>query len=281
MLLLAFLCLSPFLQSCFAEYEAILPAWPSELTNAKNRNTLRLERAGRPVTIPVENIKKMENVPLSSLSTSNPNIRSMIIDTHNSLRKIVNPPARNMLKMVWNDEAARTADNYAKMCLPNHSEQNLRKITNFNCGENLFMSTFKASWDDVIKSFYSEVVDFEYGKGAKTPGVEIGHYTQLTWATSRQVGCAINYCANNNLPYRFVCHYCPPGNNLSSMGYPYKSGPTCGDCPAACDNGLCTNYCSYQDWFSDCFKYYHGQQCDASLEKDCPATCKCTNKEIK
>ncbi|XP_053316456.1 cysteine-rich venom protein TEL1-like [Spea bombifrons] len=240
MLLLAFLCLSPFLSSCFAEYEAILLGWPSEQANVNNQDTLCTETDGRPVTIPLENIKKMENVPLSSLSTSNPNVRSMIIDTHNSLRKIVNPPARNMLKMVWNDEAATMADNYAKMCLPNHSEPNLRKSTNFNGGENVFRSNFKASWDDVIKSFYSEVVDFEYGKGAKSPGVKIGHYTQLTWATSNQVGCAINYSSNNNLPYGFVCHYNPPGNNVSSMGYPYKSGPTCGDCPTACDNGLCS-----------------------------------------
>ncbi|XP_063296918.1 cysteine-rich venom protein-like [Pelobates fuscus] len=281
MLLIAFLCLSTLLQLSVANDEAILPNWPYNRTNVKSRSALPTESTGRPVTIPKENIDKMANVPFSALSTSNADVRKLIIDTHNYLRTLVKPSASNMLKMVWNDAAAQTAARYASQCIAGHSAPNLRTIPNFNCGENIFLSTFKASWDDVLKSFYSEVVDFIYGYGPRLPNIQTGHYTQLTWATSFQVGCAVAQCSNAKYTYNYVCHYCPPGNFNSSIGFPYKAGKACGDCPSSCENGLCTNPCPLQDWFANCKEFYSGQKCDADLDRDCPATCRCSKNQIK
>ncbi|CAH2245830.1 Hypothetical predicted protein [Pelobates cultripes] len=240
MLLIAFLCLSTLLHLSVANDEAILPNWPYKRINMRSRSALPTESTGRPVTIPKENIDKMANVPFSALSTSNSDVRKLIIDTHNYLRTLVKPSASNMLKMVWNDAAAQTAARYASQCIAGHSAPNLRTIPNFNCGENIFLSTFKASWDDVLKSFYSEVVDFIYGYGPRLPNIQTGHYTQLTWATSFQVGCAVAQCSNAKYTYNYVCHYCPPGNFNSSIGFPYKAGQACGDCPSSCENGLCS-----------------------------------------
>ncbi|CAH2245828.1 cytochrome P450 2K1-like [Pelobates cultripes] len=83
--------------------------------------------------------------------------------------------------MVWDDDAAKKAEGYAKMCIAGHSPPSYRKIKNFNCGENVFLSSFKADWEDVMKSFLSEVVDFDEGKGPKNPSLEIRHYTQGTY----------------------------------------------------------------------------------------------------
>ncbi|MEE6508233.1 hypothetical protein FKM82_019903 [Ascaphus truei] len=283
MMLIAFLCLSTFMQHFAVQGEAYLGPLLIEYTNVKSRSAgSSISSSGRPVSIPTENILNMAGVPFSTLLTNNNvTVKNIIVNTHNILRSQVNPPASNMLKMRWNDEAAKTAERWANTCNAFHSPKELRQITDFSCGENLFMSTFKASWKDVIESFYSEVVDFEYGKGAKIPGQEIGHYTQVVWFRSFQVGCSVVFCPESQYQYLYVCHYCPPGNNVDSMGYPYKAGPACGDCPNSCDNGLCTNYCPRQDWYSNCIDFMTDNTCADDVEKDCPAMCNCNNNEIK
>ncbi|XP_063297709.1 cysteine-rich venom protein pseudechetoxin-like [Pelobates fuscus] len=214
----------------------------------------------------------MLNVPFSSLLTSNEDVKKAIIFSHNEARRNAKPSASNMLEMVWDDDAAKKAEGYAKMCIAGHSPPSYRKISDINCGENVFLSSFKAAWEDVLQSFLSEAVDFDYGKGPKSPSLEIRHYTQMMWASSNRVGCGVAECSNNVFKYDYVCIYCPGGNDGDSIGFPYKSGPACEDCKSSCDKGLCTNPCPHQDKYADCKDYYHGQKCDASLEEDCPAT---------
>uniref|UniRef100_A0A663MMR1 Cysteine rich secretory protein 2 n=1 Tax=Athene cunicularia TaxID=194338 RepID=A0A663MMR1_ATHCN len=114
------------------------------------------------------------------------------------------------------------------------------------CGENLFMSSAPYSWSDVIQAWHSEEKNFEYGTGAKTQDAVIGHYTQMVWYNSYQTGCAVAFCPNSTFKYFYVCQYCPAGNLRSSINTPYKAGKPCGDCPDACENGLCNVY-------SNCF----------------------------
>ncbi|XP_063297710.1 cysteine-rich venom protein pseudechetoxin-like [Pelobates fuscus] len=256
-----------------AKPQAIIPSW--RLTNAKSWRSLRAASSGRQVNIPEENIKKMLNVPFSSLLTSNEDVKKAIIFSHNEARRNAKPSASNMLEMVWDDDAAKKAEGYAKMCIAGHSPPSYRKISDINCGENVFLSSFKAAWEDVLQSFLSEAVDFDYGKGPKSPSLEIRHYTQMMWASSNRVGCGVAECSNNVFKYDYVCIYCPGGNDGDSIGFPYKSGPACEDCKSSCDKGLCTNPCPHQDKYADCKDYYHGQKCDASLEEDCPATSIC------
>ena len=46
-------------------------------------------------------------IRLDMLSTDQEGIRDIIIGVHNHLRSSVKPPAKNMLKMHWDDRAAR------------------------------------------------------------------------------------------------------------------------------------------------------------------------------
>ncbi|NWQ79695.1 CRIS2 protein, partial [Columbina picui] len=173
------------------------------------------------------------------LSTSRLDQQKVIVDKHNTLRRGVRPTASNMLKMEWNLPAAVNAQNWANQCTLSHSPPDLRK-TNVQCGENIFMSTGPFPWADVIQSWYNEEKDFEYGIGAKTAGAVIGHFTQLIWYSSYQVGCAVAYCPKNQFNYFYVCQYCPPGNNAMQIATPYRNGPKCADCPGHCDRGLCS-----------------------------------------
>uniref|UniRef100_A0A8D3E0B1 SCP domain-containing protein n=1 Tax=Scophthalmus maximus TaxID=52904 RepID=A0A8D3E0B1_SCOMX len=158
---------------------------------------------------------------------------TQIVNKHNDLRRSVQPTASNMLQMSWNREAAANAQRWANTCSMNHSPDTS------GCGENLYMSSYQSSWSDAIQSWYDEVKDWRYGMGSVNGGV-VGHYTQLVWYRSNQVGCAMASCPNAAYKYFYVCHYCPPGNYQYAR--PYKSGPPCGDCPNACDNKLCSKY---------------------------------------
>ncbi|NXG63378.1 CRIS2 protein, partial [Hemiprocne comata] len=215
-----------------------------------------------------------------ALSTLREDQQKLIVDTHNALRRAVKPTASNMMRMGWNSSAAENAQNWANRCTLSHSPVHLRR-TNASCGENLFMSSGPTPWPHAIQAWYDEEKDFEYGKGAKTPGATIGHYTQVVWYNSYQIGCAVAFCPNSRYKYFYVCQYCPLGNNQMQIATPYKSGPKCGDCPGHCDRGLCTNPCEYQDFSANCrtLKMLFG--CDHPLVKEkCPATCRCTTQII-
>ncbi|NWI95390.1 CRVP protein, partial [Pitta sordida] len=217
---------------------------------------------------------------VNALSPSRAEQQKLIVDRHNALRRGVKPTASNMMKMKWYPLAAKNAQKWANQCTLNHSPPNSRR-TDVLCGENLFMSSRPFSWSDVLQSWYSEVKNFKYGTGANPAGAMIGHYTQLIWYNSYQVGCAVSYCPTSSYKYFYVCQYCPAGNNAMQIATPYRSGPKCADCPGHCDKGLCTNPCKYHDSFANCKNLEKLFGCHHSMvKKNCLATCKCTTQII-
>ncbi|XP_067414455.1 cysteine-rich secretory protein 3-like [Emydura macquarii macquarii] len=219
-----------------------------------------------------------QNPALASLSTDEADQQGEIVDKHNALRRGVIPTASNMRRMEWSPAAAGNAKSWANECILSHSPPDRRKTT-VNCGENIFMSTAPYSWSNVIQAWYNEVENFEYGIGPTTPEAVIGHYTQVVWYNSDQIGCAMAFCPQNLFKYFYVCHYCPAGNYINLMKTPYKSGAPCGDCPNACDNGLCTNPCKYVDIYSNCpaLKKFPGCA-HPMVKKNCPGSCRCTTE---
>nr|ALB06109.1 cysteine-rich seceretory protein [Gloydius intermedius] len=221
------------------------------------------------------------SVDFDSESPRKPEIQNEIVDLHNSLRRSVNPTASNMLKMEWSFNAAQNAKRWADRCTFAYSPQNLRTVGKLKCGENLFMSSHPFPWTRVIQFWYDENKNFKYGVGANPPNAIIGHYTQVVWYKSYLVGCAAARCPSSSYNYLYVCHYCPAGNIIGKIATPYKSGPPCGDCPSACDNGLCTNPLKYEDRFSNCNDLVKQLSCqNNNIKSSCPASCFCHN-EIK
>ncbi|XP_072266457.1 cysteine-rich venom protein-like [Pyxicephalus adspersus] len=217
--------------------------------------------------------------PAASLSTRLPANQQDLLDGVNECRRTVNPTATNMLKAVWNTEAAANSLTYAKTCSMKHSEQVERTLTSgCPCGENLLMSSYPMSWKAVIKAFCDEKFNMTFGVGPKTEGAEVRHYTQTVGFKSYLTGGDVVYCPDKMI-YFYVVHQCPVGNIEGSIYNPYEAGNTCAKCPGKCENGLCTNPCACKLEASNCKDYK--SMCNIQQVKDgCPLTCGCKDDQI-
>ncbi|XP_044147529.1 cysteine-rich venom protein pseudechetoxin-like [Bufo gargarizans] len=213
--------------------------------------------------------------PLAGISTDSPDVQQHILSILNGYRRSVTPTARNMVKVSWSQEAAKTALRAAQTCSFNHSPPSKRELPDCRCGENFYMVPHATGWEKAFKAFYDEENNFQFGKGQKNEGDIIGNYTQLVWHNSHLIGCAVAQCADK---YFHVCHHCPAGN-VGSSSYPYTAGPKCGDCPNNCDDGLCTNTCSKCNDDGNCkdLKQYCSYP---QIGDECDASCTCTTEII-
>ncbi|XP_021084138.1 cysteine-rich secretory protein 1 [Mesocricetus auratus] len=219
-----------------------------------------------------------QNEDFENLSTSRVSVQEQIVNKHNELRRMVSPPASDLLKMQWSNDAQVNAQRWANQCSFHHSPREDRRI-NIGCGENLFMSSYPASWSAAIQSWYDESNDFVFGSGPKTSGAAVGHYTQLVWNTSYLIGCGVAECPGQSWRFYYVCQYCPPGNLVARIYNPYTIGEPCGSCPNDCEDGLCTNSCGYEDNYSNCEDLKASLTCNHPIvKKDCKAACNCEGK---
>jgi len=79
----------------------------------------------------------------------------------------------------------------------------------------------KVSERDVVEAWYSEVQWYDYETNSCAAGQMCGHYTQLIWNTTTELGCAAMACDDRSQVW--VCEYAPAGN--VSIHYP-SSGKT-------------------------------------------------------
>ncbi|XP_052434216.1 cysteine-rich venom protein ENH1 [Carassius gibelio] len=209
----------------------------------------------------------------SGICTDLPSVQQEIVDVHNAFRRAVVPTASNMLKMSWSDAVAQSAQSWIDQCNITHGPPSSRMIDGYETGENLFKASEDYSWTRVINAWRSEVNNYEYPTGS-TNGLSIGHYTQVVWYSSYEVGCAVAKCGNS---YFYGCHYYRAGNFRGVP--PYSQGEPCAACPGNCEDGLCTNPCPYINTFSNCDELKEIATCDHSFVSEyCPASCLCEDK---
>ncbi|XP_066541609.1 C-type lectin domain family 18 member C-like [Hoplias malabaricus] len=157
-----------------------------------------------------------------------------IVTQHNRLRSRVSPMAANMQKMEWDSMLATLAQERAESCLkdPALFEERMQ-----NTGWNIHQSPHSvASFSEVINSWFQEGQDYNYQSGQCRNNGTCKHYTQLVWATSSQVGCAVHVCGIGGVHWDlFVCAYFPGGNweVNGRLVVPYKAGVYCSLCTSS------------------------------------------------
>ncbi|NWI13198.1 GLIP1 protein, partial [Crypturellus soui] len=135
------------------------------------------------------------------------------VTTHNNLRSKVNPPGSNMLRM---GRRSKTAKAWAKKCQFKHNIylKIPRKVhpTFTPVGENIRTGTATVfSVDAALSDWFSEVGSYDFNTNGCSG--QCGHYTQVVWATSYKVGCAVHFCDSAEYfpglfnAAHFVCNY--------------------------------------------------------------------------
>lgn len=84
-------------------------------------------------------------------------------------------------------------------------------------GENLFMGTAEFyGVGDAAAGWESEKADYHGEPISKTNVAAVGHYTQMVWHETTELGCAKSTCGDEVL---VVCNYHPAGNYLGEKPY--------------------------------------------------------------
>jgi len=196
--------------------------------------------------------------------------KEAVLESHNQLRRKVakgletrgtssrvygQPPAANMKELVWSSELEAIAQRWAEQCnqLGPH-DRSRDKLDGTSVGQNqaYAASTMQLAREEVLQQFamqpdgwYDEVAEpgydgdrvdrFSFSRGT-------GHYTQVVWADTEEVGCGLVYYKTGRWYTSLViCNYARAGNWMSKPVY--KTGYHCSNCPPShggCRDGLCS-----------------------------------------
>ena len=128
-----------------------------------------------------------------------------LLAAHNAYRAVKCLPP-----LTWSDSAAATAQAWVTQCKGN-------AIVDHNpdrgfLGENNFASGGPASATSAVSNWASEGKSYDDVSHTCAAGEICGHYTQVMWKNTTQLGCGVAICQNLSYPYNLVCDYAPPGN---------------------------------------------------------------------
>jgi uncharacterized protein YkwD len=146
-------------------------------------------------------------------------LKSMVLAVHNRERAAVGVPA-----LVWNDDIAATAQIYANYLwstgkFEHRTTEYLTTHPNDSAvwGENLGARHGAPTTVPIAQNMQGWVAEKNVFQGlpSATGTNVVGHYTQMVWNSTKEVGCAT--ATGNNYDV-LVCRYSPPGN---TGGNPY------------------------------------------------------------
>lgn len=125
-----------------------------------------------------------------------------ILEAHNRYRsKHCVPP------LSWSGELAAGAERWAQRIAA--SGCRLEHAPGVPEGENLAWVAPVGASDaaGIVQRWYDEIAAYDFDDGGFS--MQTGHFTQLIWAGTDRLGCAVDVCNDGNI---WVCRYAPPGN---------------------------------------------------------------------
>jgi pathogenesis-related protein 1 len=134
-------------------------------------------------------------------------LQAELLAAHNQVRS-----QRGLPALTWSAEMESLAQDWANQMTRTGKFEHR---PNNKYGENLFWGRgrdFTGTY--AIESWASEAANYNYANNS-CQGV-CGHYTQLVWKNTTQVGCAAGKVRDE---IYWVCNYNPPGNYVGQKPY--------------------------------------------------------------
>ncbi|XP_043285622.1 venom allergen 5.02-like [Venturia canescens] len=155
-----------------------------------------------------------------------------VVDLHNEFRAKVasghekrgrpgpQPAASNLGPLTWNPELAKIAQTWANQCniKAGTAHDECRNDEHGYVGQNMALGP--SSWDlsALVSHWYNEVEAFDRREVKAYTGknlMKTGHYTQLVWAETTEIGCGVTRFHHPIEGYEItllICNYGPGGN---------------------------------------------------------------------
>lgn len=142
--------------------------------------------------------------------------RQAMLDGHNTARAQV-----AVGPLSWNPRLEAEAQAYARELAETSSFDHAQQNGDDPQGENLWMGTRRGySYTEMVSHWLDERKNFRHAPAPhfSTTGEwsDVGHYAQIVWQDTREVGCAV---ASNASDDYLVCRYYPAGNVQGEVPY--------------------------------------------------------------
>jgi len=147
--------------------------------------------------------------------------QAAILAQHNEYRTLHGAPP-----LKWSDAIAKYARSRADTIVRQEGLGAGHAGLSPKYGENLYWAgssgtgsavpAARAAAEQSVKSWYDEVKDYSFSKPAFSP--KVGHFTQLVWKNTTEVGCAVYSLKGSQwLETYVVCDYQAPGNIMGQF----------------------------------------------------------------
>ena len=173
------------------------------------KKTKKEKKAPAAAAAPQDTSSYQRRATVSRKTTVNcSNFEAEALNQHNYYRR-----KHHVGPLTLNRDLSKIAQNYAnKLAATNTFGHSTNKYKGNNLGENLYTCFNKqATGAMATDSWYSEIKDHNFRKDFQS---KTGHFTQLVWKTSEQVGFGI---ASRGERYFVVANYYPAGNTLGQF----------------------------------------------------------------
>ena len=165
----------------------------------------------------VQNVNAQNNIRATGSSIKSKDAEA-ILTHHNKIRTEKGLPVLSWSKTL-SAYAQQWADHLARENNCNIRHRDVSGENGMVYGENIFWGSSAEVYAPVEASYswYEEKQLYRYAKVSRSNWYKTGHYTQMVWKNTREIGVGVSVCANGGIIV--VANYYPAGNVISE--YPY------------------------------------------------------------
>jgi Cysteine-rich secretory protein family len=156
-----------------------------------------------------------------------------IVEQHNAVRAMV-MSATPLPPVTWSADMAKYAQEWTDMTCMSPKHRTMPSLNGKPLGENLYASSGlgdKMAGKEAVDGWAGEVACYTYGTFMKADKCDMtctskmnsdgcGHYTQVVWRASIEIGCGVTTCGSGfNMQTEVICNYGPAGNYIGMNPY--------------------------------------------------------------